>query len=770
MEKIKLDLIPSGKMPSLHASQYDDGRDYHIDLTENRAPYTLDGTETISLTVRKCDNTLVTMDIANTFADKSYIEFRTTEQMNACAGFNYGEITIEKNGTQISSLNFYLQVEGAPDEGGIQSQSEINNLKRQVHDAVVEELEDNGASETGYDNTESGLEATNVQDAIDELASATPEDVYTKEETDDKFATKTALEEVAGDIPTKTSDLQNDSGFTTIDDSETANNKAWSSEKINDALNGKANESDFENVEARANYGTVVINKARLHQDGAIYENYPIKASSDVIGKNYTDVIDGHSQGANLYKIDIENVKILKLPMFRTGSVYGSVITDKDGIILKTVYNATEPTGTIFTVNVGLPNAKYLIFGTSAELELLSFSIEIILENLTAKRLNSAILNNNLIYTLPIDVDWEQNNISPNGNPQTSAIRCHTRTLIVDSEFGYIHLKENGKKLRITFFNSKSTHDGSTLVPSDSNTNWTNEELFVEIPATAKSYALSAAFINDANIVPSDCASISVELVNCSTINEFRGKTISVLGDSISTYAGANAPTAGDGHKIADGTYTFAGNHCRYPNNYLSNVNDTYWKKLVDFLGLKLGVNDSWAGSCVSWDGTETSDKGANIYIASQTRIGHLDDNGTPDYILVNAGTNDIGLAVTVGTFNTDSPVNYTDAQIASLSVATFADAYRAMLIRLQKTYPLAKIVVMLPNYTTSYYGPATADAYLEVIKEACDYFGVPYIDMRTTGITMFNVGTYTGDGIHPNVKGMNLLFRTLLKFFRFKL
>jgi len=207
METIKLDLIPGKKMPSLHASQYDDGRDYHIDLTENRAPYTLDGTETISLTVRKCDNTLVTMDIANTFAGKSYIEFRTTEQMNACAGFNYGEITIEKNGTQISSLNFYLQVEGAPDEDGIQSQSEINNLARQVHDAVVEELEDNGASETGYDNTESGLEATNVQDAIDEVNTKIENipsvDAYTKEESDQKYATKTALEEVAGAVDDK---------------------------------------------------------------------------------------------------------------------------------------------------------------------------------------------------------------------------------------------------------------------------------------------------------------------------------------------------------------------------------------------------------------------------------------------------------------------------------------------------------------------------------------------------------------------------------------
>ena len=283
METIKLDLIPGKKMPSLHASQYDDGRDYHIDLTENRVPYTLDGTETISLTVRKCDNTLVTMDIANTFADKSYIEFRTTEQMNACAGFNYGEITIEKNGTQISSLNFYLQVEGAPDEGGITSQSEINNLARQVHDIVVEELEDNGAEETGYDNTESGLEATNVQAAIDEVNTKIENipsvDAYTKEQSDsflaDEYdATQTyavgdyrihegglyvcntaistaedwnashwtltdvgsALEAITSNIPTKTSQLQNDSGFTQIDDSEASASKTYSSEKIEEVV------------------------------------------------------------------------------------------------------------------------------------------------------------------------------------------------------------------------------------------------------------------------------------------------------------------------------------------------------------------------------------------------------------------------------------------------------------------------------------------------------------------------------------------------------
>lgn len=247
----------------------------------------------------------------------------------------------------------------------------------------------------------------------------------------------------------------------------------------------------------------------------------------------------------------------------------------------------------------------------------------------------------------------------------------------------------------------------------------------------------------------------------------FDGKRISILGDSISTFAGAGSTPAGHaGHITSDGEWTYQGNCCRYPSNNVTEVAQTYWYDMLSRLGMKLGVNDSWAGSCVSWDGSEGSDYGENIYIASPTRIGHLDDNGTPDYILVNAGTNDIGTGVTIGTFNTENPVNYTDEQIAALPVATFSDAYRAMIIRLQKAYPLAQVIVMLPNYTTSYYNPTNADKYLEIIKECCDFFGIPWIDMRATGINIFNTSTYTGDGVHPNPSGMKLMSDKLVKYF----
>lgn len=199
IQQITLDLIPNGEMPILYASQYDAGRSFRANIVERKIPYNLEGTELISLTVRKGDGNLVTMDIANTFANKSYIDFLSTEQMTAIAGSNFGELHLESNGESIGTLNFYLLVEPAADEGGV-SESEINNLKRQVHDAVVEELEDHGAEDTGYDNTESGLEATNVQDAIDEVNTKIDNipavDAYTKEQSDEKYATNSELDTV----------------------------------------------------------------------------------------------------------------------------------------------------------------------------------------------------------------------------------------------------------------------------------------------------------------------------------------------------------------------------------------------------------------------------------------------------------------------------------------------------------------------------------------------------------------------------------------------
>ena len=536
------------------------------------------------------------------------------------------------------------------------------------------------------------------------------------------------------------------------------------------ATAGDAVRSQVEDLNASIVGDSIAYGKALIIAIGAEESNKAINCPTTNIGKNISNVLQS-STGSNVYKIDISNSNSVSYPLFITNAAFGSVITDKDGMILQTYYNTTEADGTLHTFDTSDPNCKYLYLGTNSTLEALSWSVTIYKKSITQDintMMNSIINNNELLFSLSVSPTIEQGNESPTGGPTSSSTRCRTIPLIVDEDYKKISVSESGKKFRATFYTSFTTRNSSTLIATGSNTNWSANVLNTDIPDTAKSFVISMAYSDDSSIEPSDCSLVEIALI--SRGDQFKDKTISILGDSISTYAGDDATTGPDGHLIADGTWTYAGNHCRYPTVYLDNVDYIYWKMLIDNLGLKLAVNDSWAGSMVSWTGGEGGDYGADKYIASPTRIGHLDDNGTPDYILVNAGTNDIGHDVPIGTFNTESPLNYTDEQIAALPVNTFADAYRALLIRLQKAYPLAKVIVMLPNYTTSYYDPTEADAYLEIIKEACDYFGVPYIDVRTSGITMYNTGTYTGDGIHPNPNGMKLIYNKVNKFFKYQL
>lgn len=241
--------------------------------------------------------------------------------------------------------------------------------------------------------------------------------------------------------------------------------------------------------------------------------------------------------------------------------------------------------------------------------------------------------------------------------------------------------------------------------------------------------------------------------------NAWAGKVFSILGDSISTFG---VPDQNN----AIGTWTYPGNRCRYPqNNLFTNVEYQYWYLLKEKLGMTLGINESWAGSRISnTASTDSGDVGPNRCMSSLTRIGHLGLNGIPDLIIVYGGTNDAGNGVTLGTFDTTNPMNYTEEQIAALPVATFADAYRTMLIRLQYYYPYARILCCFPTYTTSYYTITNLDKYEEIIREACDFFGVEYIDLRTAGVNIYNRATYLPDGIHPNKAGMEMIYNKILK------
>lgn len=135
MESFNINLIPGRNNPVCHVSQYDKGRTIRVNLFEGSSVYTLTGAETVTANVRKPDGNIVTSTLTNT--SDSYVEIITTEQMTACAGSNICELAIENGADLIGTLNFVMEVERSPLEGGIASQSEIDNLETQINAMVV---------------------------------------------------------------------------------------------------------------------------------------------------------------------------------------------------------------------------------------------------------------------------------------------------------------------------------------------------------------------------------------------------------------------------------------------------------------------------------------------------------------------------------------------------------------------------------------------------------------------------------------------------------
>lgn len=190
MEIIKLNLIPSGVNPTCHCSQYDNGRVIRIELFDGLTPYTLQSGDTVTLNVRKPDNTIVTTSLTATQGNK-YVDLVTTEQICACVGYNLCDLTITNGSVVIGTLNFVMAVERDVLADGIPSQSVIEDLDELVQEAVgnnyytkteTDDLLDAKADKsTTYTKTE-------VDSAL--ALKANSADVYTKTESDAALALK----------------------------------------------------------------------------------------------------------------------------------------------------------------------------------------------------------------------------------------------------------------------------------------------------------------------------------------------------------------------------------------------------------------------------------------------------------------------------------------------------------------------------------------------------------------------------------------------------
>ena len=223
-------------------------------------------------------------------------------------------------------------------------------------------------------------------------------------------------------------------------------------------------------------------------------------------------------------------------------------------------------------------------------------------------------------------------------------------------------------------------------------------------------------------------------------MDRYKGKKVSILGDSISTFSGYIPET----------------HRARYPqDNLIADVNDTWWMKTLETMGASLCVNDSWAGSTISNHREENErDFGPDAAMASYTRISNLGANGKPDVIFFFGGTNDAGKMVEKGSIDNDFRPDTTAYKWES-----FADAYREALSRLRECYPDAEIIAMTPSFSNGYYDNGRLSEFADLIIEICRREHIKCVDLRESGITF----EMLPDGLHPNAEGMNCIYKAVI-------
>ena len=206
-----------------------------------------------------------------------------------------------------------------------------------------------------------------------------------------------------------------------------------------------------------------------------------------------------------------------------------------------------------------------------------------------------------------------------------------------------------------------------------------------------------------------------------------KGKKLSILGDSISTYK--------------DVSNDINANESLYPNPYFYRLpfplEKTYWMLLIEKLGLSLCVNNSWSGGNLS--GKDNSSSGLN----RANFLSH-NDKTVPDIIIIFMGTNDLGRKVAPQIFEED---------------------YKSTLKTVKNKYPNAKVccvnipdrdIVMKPQ----------AEIFNKIISDAVGEAGENFFlaDLFRSKLNNDFYYMNTVDGLHPDEDGMRIIAEILEK------
>ncbi len=241
------------------------------------------------------------------------------------------------------------------------------------------------------------------------------------------------------------------------------------------------------------------------------------------------------------------------------------------------------------------------------------------------------------------------------------------------------------------------------------------------------------------------------------SIDMFAGKTLSVLGESISTFSNHSNGTAAQTTNS-----TIASGAVYYPRSgFEVTAESTWWYQAAKELGMDILVNNSWSGSCLLNQRSGTV--GAYLDRCVQLHDDTGDNAGQqPDIIAVFLGTNDYyTYPTTLGSYEDvdfdqliqKSATGYTYAQ-----PTTSMEAYAIILHKIGQAYPDAQVYcfTLLPRVNST----AQPTAFNADICQLAQRFSACTVDLYNCGIRSNSDAFYTmmGDTLHPDNPGMDAI------------
>lgn len=201
---------------------------------------------------------------------------------------------------------------------------------------------------------------------------------------------------------------------------------------------------------------------------------------------------------------------------------------------------------------------------------------------------------------------------------------------------------------------------------------------------------------------------------------------VTIFGDSYSTFEGY-IPSTHEPWYAPEGSAFSKGD-----TNDVKLVEQTWWWKVIDRLGAKLEVNNSWSGSTVGYYGYQNENYD---YRSFNTRAAYL---GEPDIILCCCGTNDSWTGEKVG--------EYKYANWTENDMWYFRPAMARLVSTIRTNYPMAKLYIIVNS--------ELKPEHTETMHTVARHYGV-------TSIQLHDIDKQSG---HPSQEGMEAIARQVLE------